>query len=954
MKYHKFVSLLLLLLSDLTVIAGCHGDEREALFHFKSLLSDPSNRLASWQGQNCCNWHGIRCSGSQHVIAVDLQNPNRDSFILNSNSRIVSTSNSTYTALEGTISPALFTLTHLRYLDLSFNNFMFSKIPSGMSNLTSLTYINLGNAMFKDSITNQFSNLTSLRQLDVSCSYKIADASSISYNLTSLRAYAGPLTTHIYSGNISSSTLNWLSGLHNLRELKLDGVDLSEASHLNKWAEPISVLSNLRLIHLYNCKIRGEIPIYELLNLTQLYSLKMDYNVLTSPIPSQLANLTSISILDLSHSTLQGSVPYLPQLQELYVGDNPGITIDLRSMFGVPWAHLETLSIQSTQVTGPIPASFANSSSLIYFSAYSCSIEGPMPSSLYNLSKLEVLNLNFNYITGHLSPSISNLQSLQYLSLFENSLEGPIPDSICEISSLQYVHLASNALTGRLPNCIGRLTNLTVFIINGNNLNGTIPSLTSLFQNSTPSMIMLGSSGLTVKAGKHPFPSNFQLQTLELNSCNMGGGIPDFVSYLTQIEFLSLANNSLSGKIPTWLFNLPKLGYLDLSFNILHGVIPPIIQLQSFYGPTTLNFASNHLEGPIPLLPETIEVIDLSGNNLTGYIPTQAGGLQNIKYLTFSGNMLSGPIPLSFCHENNVLMHLDLSNNSLSGTLPPSLGNCTSLISLNLGMNNLRGNIPNELEAAKKMTYLQLNDNHFNGHFPSFIRGLQSLEVLNLGNNRFQGEIPQFIGNLQNLRILVLELNTFNGSIPREIKDLRNLQFIDLSRNNLFGAIPDELHGLKMLTSRPDRSIIGRVISSMYSGVELSIVSKGSSYELEVVFSDMSGIDLSCNSLTGNIPQEIGLLQGLYMLNLSRNSLSGEIPMSIGKMRGLDSISSPGPEPVDADEDASQILFYVIVMIGYGVGLWGFFIVLYLMKGRWRERYWRVIDKIVLRIIQCM
>lgn len=638
MKNHTLVSLLLFLLYIFTSSKGCHDSEREALLIFKSLLKDPSNRLASWQGKNCCDWRGILCSNhSLNIISVNLRNPNIGTFIMNSNSKLVSASNfTTNTALEGPISPYLFTLGHLLYLDLSFNNFMNSNIPSGLSNLTRLNYLKLSNAMFKGSLTTQLANLTSLRHLDLSCSYNIPDTSTFSYNLTSARTVlVGSMSTYISFGSVSSSDLNWLFGLHNLRVLKLSGVDLSEMTRVKKWAEPMSNLYELRFIELSNCNIHGRIPISQLLNLTSLVSLVMDNNFINSPIPNHLANLTSLSTLDLSGSNLQGTLPYLPRIRTLNVGTNPSLAIDLSSMFGVfAWPHLETLDIQMTQGSQSLrPDSFANATSLVTLSAASCSIEGPIPSSLYNLSKLEILFLDFNHITGDLSESISSLKSLRYLSLFDNYLNGPIPYSICRVSSLQYIHLGGNLLTGTLPDCIGELTNLTAFYLTNNNMSGNVPSLMALFKNATPSLIGLGWSGLTVKVDRNPFPQTFNPQALDLSSCKIGGRIPDFLSHLTEVEFLSLAYNNLSGTIPSWLFNLPKLGYLDLSYNNLNGEVPPSLHLRLFFGPTTLNLEHNHLEGTIPQLPDTIEVVDLSSNNFTG-LPTQPeGGLQkSIRY----------------------------------------------------------------------------------------------------------------------------------------------------------------------------------------------------------------------------------------------------------------------------------------------------------------------------------
>lgn len=1011
----------------LSFATGCVDAERRALLDFKSLLMDPSNQLNSWQGQHCCSWKGINCSSSGFVIALNLRNPNPESVLLNLNSELVPTSsNSTKsTAIEGKISPSLFTLNNLRYLDLSFNNFMSSKLPSGLANLTRLTYLNLSNAMFEDSITTQLANLTKLTKLDISCSYMISDLSTISINLTSSsRVNFGSMYSYINNGKLSSSNINWLQRLTNLKEIRLSGIDLFEASQSTRWAEPISFLSNLSKLHLSNCRISGRIPVDHLLNLTNLYSLIMDSNDLSSHIPKQLANLTSLSVLDFRSSNLQGPIPYLPQLKALKVGNNYGITIDLSSMFSVPWPNLVGLDIQYTQVAGSIPDSLANSTMLVYFSADNCSIQGAIPSSVMNLSRLEVLELNGNYITGHLSPSISNLKSLQLLSLAENQLTGSIPEPICKITTLQSLNLYRNLLTGGLPECIGQLPDLLALDIAFNELNGSIPL--SLFQSSDLIVISLGLSGLTVKIDNGSLPPNFHPQVLELMSCNLGGRIPDFISNLTDLLYLQLAENSLSGPIPSWLFNLPSLSYLDLSMNNLQGSLPQNIRLHWSVWATTVNLARNKLHGPIPSQLENVEVIDLSGNDFKGYVPTQIGELLNIKYISFAGNKLYGQIPPSFCREGNVLMTLDLSNNSLSGRIPPSLGNCTSLNFLSLSENNLDGNIPFELQGAKNLTYLDLNGNDLNGKFPSVIRGFQSLQVLNLANNRFEGKIPRFIGDLHDLRILVLASNFFTESIPQEIMQLQKLQYIGFSNNSLSGPIPEKLEGLKMLTYRPtDGAILGSIISGMFVGIELNIVAKGSSLQIVLVYSSTSGIDMSHNALTGIIPEEMGVLQGLYMLNLSHNRLSGEIPKTIGDMKGLESLDlsfntlsgeipltmtsmdfltvlnlsynnlsgkipvsphfdtlyadygvcgnqllcgdAPGVKKscdrndssttrtsVGAGDDAKEkYLFYGIIMMGYGVGFWGFYLILYMMKGIWKDKYWRAIDRIVLRIIHC-
>ncbi|KAJ1394204.1 Leucine-rich repeat [Sesbania bispinosa] len=65
---------------------------------------------------------------------------------------------------------------------------------------------------------------------------------------------------------------------------------------------------------------------------------------------------------------------------------------------------------------------------------------------------------------------------------------------------------------------------------------------------------------------------------------------------------------------------------------------------------------------------------------------------------------------------------------------------------------------------------------------------------------------------------------------------------------------------------------------------------KGANREYGKILGLMTTIDLSCNHLTGEIPQSITKLVALAGLNLSTNNLTGLIPANIGHMELLESL----------------------------------------------------------------
>lgn len=144
---------------------SCHDHERSALLQFKrSFVIDNSScqfegdypKALSWESEgvnssNCCSWAGINCDiKTGHVIGLNLSGG----------------------CLYGSIdnNSTLFHLVHLQKLDLSFNHFNFSPIPSVIGQLKELTVLILEYSFFSGQIPQEISRLSKLVVLSL-CSY---------------------------------------------------------------------------------------------------------------------------------------------------------------------------------------------------------------------------------------------------------------------------------------------------------------------------------------------------------------------------------------------------------------------------------------------------------------------------------------------------------------------------------------------------------------------------------------------------------------------------------------------------------------------------------------------------------------------------------------------------------------------------------------------------------------
>eukprot|EP00037_Helgoeca_nana_P026619 m.301171 g.301171 ORF g.301171 m.301171 type:complete len:1246 (+) comp27269_c0_seq1:80-3817(+) len=381
--------------------------------------------------------------------------------------------------------------------------------------------------------------------------------------------------------------------------------------------------------------------------------------------------------------------------------------------------------------------------------------------------------------------------------------------------------------------------------------------------------------------------TNTTVVGLFLEGVGMTGPVPTEVCELPNLRVFDASSNMLSGALDRCFCHMPKLARLSLHHNQLSGSLPTCI----------------------PQLGNTLKVLRLEDNDLTGPFPSLCN-LTSLQQLAIGNNVNLDPgaLPPCLCLLQN-LTQLRFEGTHRTGHIPPCIFQLPRLYNFSAGRNSLTGAIPNQLCFAKPLMFIYLGFNKFTGELPDCIGNLTNLNTLRLESLQITGSLPQTLFNLPGLQILLITRAQLTGGIPATVQHNQNISFkswnvfepkeawgpplgklrlLGLVACGLTGQLPAWISGLtKLEVLALGGNYLSGSLPTFRPGAQLK--------QLQVTHNHFTGtleplsgltlliaLDASSNQITGSVPKWLGhLSSSMDQIRLDNTFLSCNLPSQL-------------------------------------------------------------------------
>ncbi|XP_041371298.1 slit homolog 2 protein-like [Gigantopelta aegis] len=542
-------------------------------------------------------------------------------------------------------------------------------------------------------------------------------------------------------------------------------------------------LSQNGIVRIIGCSFKG---------LFKLKRLNLMGNQIRHLQEDLFSDNTDLEVLNLSSNRLETLVEpafkYLHHLKELYLSDNYfsqlkfGVRLQVLTNVEIfdlsynnfgqisqdafemiePWSTSvkRTLNLANCQIT-----SIENGTMSTYHGLYELILSGNKDLSTENLSNIlqelerkNLKRLDISYM------DLSNIDTLfvdtqyltlDYLNLSHNLISAVSNGTFDSIRNLNTVDISFNQLQSFSPE-FAVFGNIKEFDISHNNISridGSIIELLSALEVFRASYNNFRHrSDVQISSLQH-------IKHLDLSFNHLDGMV--LPGSTSEMEVLNLAGNNIS--VVELLPLATKLTKFDISYNNISVLGPFVFSAtrsikETFFRGNVITDVDHRA-----FLPNTPEVIDLSGNQLT---QTHYCSWSDVRLLNLSNNRISNVDYHTF-YTMNKLKTLDLSNNMIKTFHGDTFKHLSNLTHLDLSRNKMRtpkdeDNLTKLFQNLYSLITLNLSFNDLTFINSTALEFSKNTEVISLRNNKLPYIIPELFSKLEKLKQIDFSENPFD------------------------------------------------------------------------------------------------------------------------------------------------------------------------------------------------